>query len=133
MREVINRVVPLLIVSLAVWHVATQGLPTIDTHIVQPADGPRAIVTVTESSAATPKRDALLAQLQNDTDWGDSLYRAYENDHAAAATFIQAYPGDSLHIGTLTPDGKLDQLLYSGPLPPTKQEVLDHWHQHGGM
>ncbi len=132
MREVINRVVPLIMVGIAVWHVATSGLPTWNIPVIGPADGPRAVVTVTESSAATPSRDALLAQLQTDTDWGSSLYRAYEANHAAASTFTQAHPADSLHIGTLTPDGKLDQLLFSGPLPETKQECLDTWKQYGG-
>ena len=132
MREVINRVVPLVMVAISVWHVATQGLPTWDIPTIGPANGPRAVVTVTESSTATPKRDALLAQLQTDTNWGGSVYRAYETNHAAASTFTQAHPADSLHIGTLTPDGKLDQLLFSGPLPETKQEVLDTWKHHGG-
>lgn len=130
MREVINRVVPLLMVALAVWHVATQGLPSMS--VIGPVDGPRAVVTVTESSTATPQRDALLAQLQNDTKWGTSVYRAYEANHAAAEVFTQAHPGDSLHIGTLTADGKLGQLLYSGPLPQTKPEVIAQWNQYGG-
>lgn len=132
MREVINRVVPLVMVAIAAWHVATQGLPAIDIDVSTPVDGPRAVVTITESSTATPARDGLLAQLQTNTNWGTSVYRAYEADHAAAAPFIEAYPGDSLHIGTLSPDGKLDQLLYSGPLPQTKQAVIDQWTQHGG-
>jgi len=133
MREVINRVVPLVMVGLAVWHAATQGLPNLDITIAGPVDGPRAVVTVTESGMATPQRDALLAQLQNDTDWGASIYRAYEADHTAAVPFIEAFPGDSLHIGTLTADGKLGRLLYSGPLPATKSEVIDQWNQHGGQ
>ncbi|MEW4564702.1 hypothetical protein AB1K70_19335 [Bremerella sp. JC770] len=134
MREVINRMVPLVMVGLVVWHIATQGFPTLGiTTIAGPIDGPRAVVTVTESSTATPQRDALLAQLQNDTAWGTSVYRAYEADHAAAAPFVEAYLGDSLHIGTLTTDGKLGQLLYSGPLPSTKSEVIDRWNQHGGQ
>ncbi|MBA2116803.1 hypothetical protein [Bremerella alba] len=132
MREVINRVVPMLMVALIVWHVATNGFPRLDQIMIEPTSGPRAVVTVTESSTATPQRDALLAQLQTDTDWGTSVYRAYEADHPAAEAFTQAHPGSSLHIGTLTTDGKLNQLLYSGPLPPTKQQVLDQWNQHGG-
>ncbi|QDU75451.1 hypothetical protein Pan97_24830 [Bremerella volcania] len=132
MREVINRVVPLVMVALIVWHVATRGFPAFDLNVFGPVDGPRAVVTITESSTATPQRDALLAQLQNDTDWGTSIYRAYEANHAAAATFTEAYPGDGLHIGTLTGDGKLGEILFSGPLPPTKQEVLQQWNKHGG-
>lgn len=133
MREVVNRVVPLFMVAFSVWHVATNGFPSIDTHVLGPAAGPRAVVTVTESGTATPKRDALLAQLQNDTSWGSSIYRAYEANHAAAVPFTQAYPGDSLHIGTLTPEGKLEKLLYSGPLPPAQTQVIDLWKQHGGQ
>ncbi|PQO33310.1 hypothetical protein C5Y96_10690 [Blastopirellula marina] len=132
MREVVNRVVPPIMACLVVWHVATHGLPSLDSNLLAPTAGPRAVVTVTESSTATPNRDALLAQLQNDTAWGSSVYRAYEANHTAAASFTEAYPGDSLHIGTLTPEGKLARLLYSGPLPQTKQQVLDLWKQHGG-
>lgn len=132
MKDVINRVVPLVMVAIAVWHVAIHGVPTLDLNVIKPSDGPRAVVTITESSTATPSRDALLAELQNNTDWGTSIYRAYEADHAAAAAFVEARPGDSLHIGTLTSDGKLDQLLDSGPLPQTKQEVINQWKQHGG-
>jgi len=132
MREVVNRVVPLVMVALVVWHVATQGLPAFEVNWFGPADGPRAVITVTESGTATPKRDALLAQLRSDTDWGGSVYRAYEADHAAAESFVAAHSGDSLHIGTLTEEGKLKQLLYSGPLPNTREEVINTWQQHGG-
>lgn len=100
--------------------------------IVGPSNGPRAVVTIAESANATPERGAMLAELRNSTDWGDSIYRFYETDEAAAKKFVEAYPsGDSVHIGTLI-DGKLGELLYSGPLPNEASKVVELWKENGG-
>lgn len=138
MREVINRVVPLVMVGLLVFQFSTKGLPAWDwtVPIVGPSNGPRAVVTIIEDDSPPPEVGALRAQLRNDTSFGKSEYRAYFIGQDAAngvRALPDAYQGEfGLYIGTLTSDGKMDELLYSGELPKTKEEVLAKWREVGG-
>lgn len=133
MKTVFNRIFPYLLVGLFVYQLASVGLPISFPDgvipIVGPKSGPRLVVTITESGEATPKRDGLLAQLQNDTDWGKSQYFAYEANHAQA----KPYPGKGLHIYELKEPGKRGETpLFTGPLPETKEQVLQAWRDTHG-
>lgn len=122
-------IIAVLCVAAIVWAQFGGGVPS----IIGPGKGPRVIVTVTESGQATPARDAVLAELRTSTNWGQSAYINYETtSHEAAKPFVEKRAGDSLHIGTMTSDGKFGDFLYSGPLPPAASEVVATWKEHGG-
>jgi hypothetical protein len=100
--------------------------------ILAPATGPRAVVVVAESADATPARDSMLLDLRQ-RDWGKSIYRKYDPDHAGASQYTEHQSPPALHIGVLGSDGKsITRLIYSGPLPSSADEVVKQWKEAGG-